>query len=59
MSGDSHAATAFPTPRQPGARLLLIDRTRYDLYDIIHDEDALGLIRALWHASQGRAPALR
>ena len=59
LSGDPHAGTAFPTPRHPGARRLLMFKTRYHLYYTVHDEDGLVLIRALWHASRGRVPALR
>lgn len=53
------AGIAFPTPRYPGARRLLMPKTRYHLYYTVHEEVELVLIRAVWHASRGRVPALR
>ena len=53
------AGTAFPTPRHPGACRLLMGKTRYHVYYTVHDEEKIVLIRAVWHASRGRVPALR
>lgn len=53
------AGTGFPTPRYPGARRLLMGRTRYHVYYTVHAEEEIELIRAIWHASRGRVPALR
>jgi len=59
LSIEPRAGTAFPTPRHPGARRVLMVKTRYHLYHTVHDEENLVLIRALWHASRGRVPAAR
>lgn len=53
------AGTQFPAPCCPGARRLLIGKTRYHVYYTVHPEEEIVLIRAVWHASRGRVPALR
>ena len=59
LAAEPGAGTAFPTPRYPGARRLLMVKTRYHIYYTVHDEEGIVLIRAVWHASRGRVPALR
>lgn len=59
LTGEPESGSPFPTPRYPGARRLLMVKTRYHLYYTVHPELDLVLIRALWHASRGRVPAVR
>lgn len=58
LEAEPRSGTPFPTPRHPGARRLLLQKTRYHLYYTVHDEEELVLIRALWHATRGRLPTL-
>ena len=48
----------FLEPEVPGLRRLLLMRTSYHLYYSIHDEGAVVVIEAVWHAARGKGPDL-
>lgn len=50
------AGTPFPTAKKPGLRRVLMERTGYHVYFVVHDHFDEIRIMVVWGARRGRAP---
>lgn len=58
LSRMPRSGSPYATEALPEVRRLLLRRTGYHVYFTLHEDVALVVIRAIWHAARGSGPEL-